>query len=170
MMLQSGLPTDFWWDAYEKRNYLTNRLPTKIVQEYITPFEALTKYCPDLSHLRIWGCKAYVKLSRNYTRKDFRDKSLVGHFIGYTEEGEIGHKIFIPEHKEIVIGVHVLFDEIIPSYSESYYQEIKKLRLKLWKKKAQLNHLPIYKGCVIPTTKIIWSMRMSKSANGKDTW
>ena len=53
MMLQSGLPTDFWWDAYETSNYLTNRLPTKTVHGYITPFEALTKYRPDLSHLRI---------------------------------------------------------------------------------------------------------------------
>ena len=29
MMLRSGLPVDFWWDAYEASNYITNRLPTK---------------------------------------------------------------------------------------------------------------------------------------------
>ena len=95
-------------------NYFTNRLPTKTIQGYITPIEALTKHRPDLSHLRIWGCKAYVKLPRNYSRKDFKDKSLVGHFIGYSKEGEIGYKVFIPEHKVIVVGVHVLFNEIIP--------------------------------------------------------
>ena len=52
MMLQFILPADFWWDAYETSNYLTNRLR---VQGYITPLKALTKYRPDLSHLRIWG-------------------------------------------------------------------------------------------------------------------
>ena len=146
MMLQTGLPTDFCWDAYETNNYVTNRLPTKTVHGYITPFEALTKYCPDLSHLRIWGCKAYVKLSRNYTRKDFRDKSLVGHFIGYSEEGEIGYKIFIPEHKEIVIGVHVLFNEIIPSYSESYYQEIKKLKIEVVEEESTVESFAYLQG------------------------
>ena len=25
MMLRSGLPVDFWWDAYEASNYITNR-------------------------------------------------------------------------------------------------------------------------------------------------
>ena len=30
MLLRSGLPVDFWWDAYEASNYITNRLPTKI--------------------------------------------------------------------------------------------------------------------------------------------
>ena len=55
----------------------------KTVHGFITPFVALTKYRLDWSHLRIWGCKAYVRLLRNYTRKDLRDKSLVGHFIGY---------------------------------------------------------------------------------------
>ena len=60
MMLQAGLPTNFWWGDYEISNYLKNRLHTKTVQGYMTPFEALTKHCPDLSHLRIWGCKARI--------------------------------------------------------------------------------------------------------------
>ena len=51
---------------------------------------------------------------------------LVRHFFGYSEEGEIGYKIFISEHKiEIVIGFHVLFNVIVSSYSESYYQACK---------------------------------------------
>ena len=101
------------------------------IQGYITPVEALTKHRPDLSHLRIWGCKAYVKLPRDFSRKDFRDKSLVGHFVGYSEEGEIGYKISIPEHKKIVVGVHVLFNKIVFEYSETYYNEIKKLKVEV---------------------------------------
>ena len=128
MMLRAGLPTDFWWDAYETSNYITNRLPTRTKNGFKTPFEELNKQIPDLSHLRIWGCKAYFKLPLAYLRKDFRDKSYVGYFVGYSEEGEIGYKIIVPElNNAIVIGVHVLFNEVIPTYTEEYYQEFKKL-------------------------------------------
>jgi hypothetical protein len=36
MMLRAGLPTDFWWNAYETSNYITNRLTTKTSFGYIT--------------------------------------------------------------------------------------------------------------------------------------
>ena len=28
MLLPSGLSVDFWWDAYETSNYITNQIPT----------------------------------------------------------------------------------------------------------------------------------------------
>ena len=74
MMLQIVLPTVFWWDAYQTSNNFKNRLPTKTMQNYITLFKAQTKYRPELSHLRLWGCEAYVKLPRNDTRKDLVTK------------------------------------------------------------------------------------------------
>ena len=37
---------------------------------------------PDLSHLRIWGCKTYLKMPENYHRKDWRDKAFTGYLIG----------------------------------------------------------------------------------------
>ena len=39
--------------------------------------------------------------------------------------------MFIPERKENVIEVHVMFNKIIPVYSEIYYNEIKKLRIEV---------------------------------------
>ena len=84
MLLRSGLPTDFWWDAYETATYIAIRLPTKTVKGYMTPWECVHGDIPDLSHLRIWGCKSYLKLPKNYARKDFRDKVFTAHFIGYS--------------------------------------------------------------------------------------
>jgi hypothetical protein len=57
MLLRSGLPTDFWWDAYEAATYIAIRLPTKTIQGYMTPYECVHGEIPDLSHLRIWGAK-----------------------------------------------------------------------------------------------------------------
>ena len=127
MMLRAGLPTDFWWNAYETSNYITNRLPTKTSFGYITPEEALTHITPDLSHLRVWGCKAYLRMPRNNLLKDFRDKTYSGYFMGYSTEGAMGYKLFIPDLKEIVVGVHVIFNENIPSYTDEYFNDIRKL-------------------------------------------
>ena len=51
----------FWLDAVLTRQYLINRLPTSTLPENVTPFEIITNgRKPDLSHLRIWGCKCFV--------------------------------------------------------------------------------------------------------------
>ena len=128
ILLRSGLPVDFWWDAYATASYIVNRLPTQTVNGYMTPWECVYNKIPDLSHLRIWGCKTYLKMPRNYARKDFRDKVFSGYLIGYSSEGEIGYKIFVPEFKEVMVGVNCTFNEIIPTYEEDYFNEIKKLK------------------------------------------
>ena len=104
MLLRAGLPVDFWWDAYKTSNYLTVRLPTKTAHGYITPFEGVYGEVPDLSHLRIWGCKTYLKMPENYHRKDWRDKAFTGYFIGYNEPGAMGYQVYVPDLKEAVVG------------------------------------------------------------------
>ena len=131
MLLRAGLPVDFWWDAYEASNYLTVRLPTKTARGYITPFEGVYGEVPDLSHLRIWGCKAYLKLPKNYQRKDWRDKSFAGYFVGYSEPGEMGYRLYIPDLRDTVVGVNVTFNEVVPSYREEYYNELDKLKFEV---------------------------------------
>jgi hypothetical protein len=54
MMLRATLPVDFWWDAYEASNFITNRLPTKTAHGYQTPYECVYGEVPDLSQLRVW--------------------------------------------------------------------------------------------------------------------
>jgi len=67
-------------------------------------------------------------MPKNYSRKDFRDKVFSGYLIGYSAEGEIGYKIFVPEFKQVMVGVNCTFNEIIPTYEEDYFNEIKKLK------------------------------------------
>ena len=92
MLLRAALPVDFWWDAYEASNYITNRLPTKTAAGYQTPFESLYNEVPDLSLLRVWGCKTYLKIPKNYMRKDWREKCTSGYLMGYSVDGEMGYK------------------------------------------------------------------------------
>ncbi len=127
MLLRSGLPVDFWWDAYQASNYITVRLPTKTAKGYMIPWECVYGEPPNLAHLRIWGCKAYLRMPKNYLRKDWRDKTFSGFFIGYSEEGEVGYRLYIPDFKEVLVGVNVTFNEVVPPYDEEYFNELKKL-------------------------------------------
>ena len=97
----------------------------------MTPYECVFGEVPDLSHLRIWGCKAYLKLPKNYQRKDWRDKSFAGYFIGYSEPGEMGYKLYIPDLRDTVVGVNCTFNEVIPSYREEYFNELDKLKFEV---------------------------------------
>ena len=133
MLLRSSLPVDFWWDAYEASNYITNRLPTKTAKGYQTPFEGVFKEIPDLSNLRVWGCKVYLKIPKNYMRKDWREKATSGYLMGYSMEGEMGYKIYVPEISDIVVGVNCLFNEVIPTYAEEYFHELNKMQFEMVK-------------------------------------
>ena len=66
-------------------------------------------------------------MSKNYLRKDWRDKTFSGFFIGYSEEGEVGYRLYIPDFKEVLVGVNVTFNEVVPSYAEEYFNELNKL-------------------------------------------
>ena len=128
MLLRSGLPVDFWWDAYETATYITIRLPTTTARGYMTPWEAVYGVVPDISNIRVWGCKTYLKVPRNYIRKDWREKVFSGYLMGYSTIGEVGYKIYVPDFQEIITGVNCTFNELIPPYTEEYFNEINKLR------------------------------------------
>ncbi|KAK8680761.1 hypothetical protein V6N13_109700 [Hibiscus sabdariffa] len=59
MMSHSDLPISFWGHALETAAFTLNRVPSKSVQK--TPHEMWTGKRPNMSFMKIWGCKAYVK-------------------------------------------------------------------------------------------------------------
>ena len=124
MLKHSGLPVDLWFKAYKAACYITRRLPTKTAFGWMSPHEAVPGgTVPDLSRLRIWGCKAYVKQPRGSLRKDWEDKARIGYFVGYSEE-KMGHTVWLPQYNTEETSVHVLFDESIPSRADDYYKEL----------------------------------------------
>ena len=68
-----------------------------------------------------------MKIPKDYLRKDWRDKSFTGYFIGYSDEGEVGYRLYIPDLQEVIVGVNITFNEVIPSYEEEYFNELNKL-------------------------------------------
>ena len=53
--------------------------------------------------------------------------------MGYSDEGEMGWRMYIPELKEMIVGVNCIFNEVIPAYREEYFQELSKMRFEMAK-------------------------------------
>jgi len=98
---ESRLSKAFWGEALVALVHVWNRCPTDAVK--------WTGTKPDVSHLRVWGCTAYVHI-----QKDKRD-GLGWHmekcaFIGYPQ-GYKGWKFYNPTTKKVVISERADFDE-----------------------------------------------------------
>lgn len=66
MLADSKLPKKFWAEALSTAAYLKNRSPTKALSR--TPFEVCEVWSgkqPDVSHLRVFGCRAYAHVPRD---------------------------------------------------------------------------------------------------------
>ena len=59
IMCKADLPKSFWGYALETVVCIFNRVSTKSVE--VTPYEIWANRKPCLSHMKVWGCHAYVK-------------------------------------------------------------------------------------------------------------
>ena len=84
MLADCELPNRFWVDALSTATYLHNRSPTNAVQDK-TPYEAWTGNKPIVSHLRIFGCDAYIHVPRD-ERSKLDSKTRRSISFGYGQE------------------------------------------------------------------------------------
>ena len=68
MIKGKNISNGFWAEAISIALYLKNRSPTKIL-EHKTPFESFYGYKPEVSHLRIFGSKAFSHIPKEDRRK-----------------------------------------------------------------------------------------------------
>ena len=159
MLSRSGLPKTFWYKAYEHANYITDRMPTRTWKGYMSPIECLTGKVPDVSMLRVWGCKVWSLIPKTEDGKDFSEKGYQGFYMGVSEQ-PIGYKIFVPALNQQVVTVHCIFDENIPSRDEEYFAEIDQLfKLKIRNPKdfnylIGLHHQDDEDGLIYETTRV----------------
>src|SRR5271169_1936915 len=103
-------PRELWDEIAKTVVYLKNRSPTAALNN-LTPYEAWHKRKPNLQHLRILGCTAYVHIPEE-KRIKLDSHTMEGQLIGYG--GSNQWKVWIPdrgEHGEIVTSRDVIFDE-----------------------------------------------------------
>eukprot|EP00253_Pinus_taeda_P012956 PITA_12956 len=109
MLSGAGLGQEFWAEAVDTACYLVNRLPSSALEDK-TPQEVWTGKKPSLSHLRVFGCDAYVHVPKEkQTKLDSKFKKCI--FVGY-KDGLKGYKLWNPVTRKVVYSQDVVFKEV----------------------------------------------------------
>jgi hypothetical protein len=104
-----GLGHEFWVEAVGIACYLVNQSPSPMLDDK-TPHKVWTSKKTSLTHLKAFGCDAYVHvLKENMSKLDKKDEKFI--FISY-KDGLKGYKLWNLETKKVVYSRDVVFREI----------------------------------------------------------
>jgi len=103
MLYKSGMPPSFWGEAMASFIHVSNRVTSSSLQG-ATSYEAFYGSKPDLSHLHVWGCTAYILIQK--------DKQPLGSLGAHMEkcifieypQGYKGWKFYNPLTKQVLIS------------------------------------------------------------------
>ncbi len=108
MICAQGLDLEFWAEAVNTIVYIKNRCLTKTLDSK-TQQEAWTDTKPDVSHLRVFGCKTFAH-SPDEKRGKLESKSIPCMFLQYCERTKAYHLMCV-ETKRIIKSRNVVFLE-----------------------------------------------------------
>ena len=107
MLNTARLPLNYWEFAMLTACYLNNRVYHSGVNGI--PVTLANGHTPDLSHLRIFGCPAYVHIPAEQRRK-MTDTAFEGILVGYPTD-TYGYLVYNPKTRRVITTRHVRFDE-----------------------------------------------------------
>lgn len=124
LLLEHGLPKVVWSEAMLTASYLRNRISS--ANRGVTPHELFHGEKPDVSHLRVYGCKAYA-----YVEKGKRDKldavSDECAFVGYSTSSK-AYRLLRPgpnSQLTVVEAISVRFHEdCTPTFLTTYREDM----------------------------------------------
>lgn len=107
LLLNCELSKSFWSDAIRTAVYLLNRSPTSALNGEVS---ATLWYGvkPNLKKLKVFGCLAYLHLSKQLVVGKFDSRTLPCLMIGYVTNG---YKLCNPEKNKFYYGRDIKFDE-----------------------------------------------------------
>ena len=108
MLQHTGLSKGFWSEAVAAAAHIHNRSPQRGLG-WKTPHELLRGRAPDISYLRVFGCRAWVYTPKDRQKKwDANSQPMI--FVGY-EPGSKSYRLWNPRIRSIVISMSVRFNE-----------------------------------------------------------
>jgi transposase InsO family protein len=109
MLHTAGLSFGFWEYAMNAAVHIYNRSPTRTLK-WRTPFEVwYSGKVPDVSHLRIFGCKGYMHVPADKRRK-LDAKAIEVTLVGF-EPGAKGYQLWDKQTHSVRLSRDVTFDE-----------------------------------------------------------
>ncbi|GJR90839.1 zinc finger, CCHC-type containing protein [Tanacetum coccineum] len=123
MLSYSGLSEGFWGEAMLTACYILNRTPNKNSKQ--TPYEIWTKKVPNLTYLRVWGCRAVVRLTEP-KMKNLGEKGIDCIFIGYAEHSKC-YRFYVIEPNDYV-SVNSIIESRDAMFDEERFTSIPRPR------------------------------------------
>ena len=108
LRIEAELPHYLWVEAIHTACYLANRTPMA-KHNWKTPYELVTGQKPNLSHLKVYGCKAYALKHHIPRKQKLEPRAHIGYLVGYDSTNIF--RIWIPSRRKIIRSRDVLFDE-----------------------------------------------------------
>jgi len=109
MLFNANLGSEYWSYALLHAVYVKNRLPHSAHSMRRSPYEAYTGIKPNLSMLRVWGCRVIVK-NPQLKKAKLDDNTSKGIFLRYTATNKNIVYLDLETNQE-KIASHVTFDE-----------------------------------------------------------
>ncbi len=114
MLSYSGLSKGFWGEALLTACHILNRIPVKDNKK--TPYELWKNRKPNLGYLKVWGCRAIVRLPET-KRKKLGSKGVECIFIGYAQHSK-AYRFLVSEPND-----SVEVNTIIESRDAIFYEQ-----------------------------------------------
>ena len=108
MLHHAKMPLKFWAEALSTAVYLCNRSPTAALGG-ITPYKCFHREKPDVSTLKVFGCRAFVHVPKE-KRSKVEGKSIKCIFIGYPSTSK-GFKFYDVENDKMFVSRDAKFLE-----------------------------------------------------------
>lgn len=105
---QGHLPTNTWGKCILTVGYLINKTPSSLLKAKM-PYELLHGKMLSYSHIRSFGCLAYVH-DHDLPRDKFRARSRVCIFLGYPFNKK-GCRFYDLDKRKIIYSRDIVFDE-----------------------------------------------------------
>ena len=109
LRLDACLPQSWWEFAVLHATYLYNRTPVRRLN-WRTPYELIYGKVPNVGHLRVFGCGAYVHIPHEVRTNKLAPRSELMVFLGF-QDGVKGYLFMRLPNNVLFRGVTAIFDE-----------------------------------------------------------
>jgi hypothetical protein len=116
MMIAGNVPQHLWPEVVQTAVMLLNLTPSPALQ-YKSPIQMLAELGPDftgpiyLSHLRAYGCRAYIYDELKARGDKFISRYDIGKLVGYERGTHNIFYVYVPSRNKVVRTSNVTFDE-----------------------------------------------------------
>jgi hypothetical protein len=111
--LEACIPQNWWEFAVNYAVHIYSRTPLKnSSNDYKTPFKRLRHTKPDVAHLRVFGCGAYIFLPEDVQSNNLSPRSELMTLIRLSE-GTKGYIFMRSPNNNVFTAIQALFDQTL---------------------------------------------------------